>query len=73
MPVEFIHKSIFAHIPTINPNNVSHNKYAKSITDDQQAVIVFNIFYQGANAVSPEYTAPLLAIDPVVTVANVTD
>ncbi|KAI0125392.1 FAD-dependent oxygenase [Xylariales sp. AK1849] len=58
MPVEFINKIIFARISSIDPNN---------------AVIVFNIFYQGANTVPPRYTAPLLAIGPVVAAANVTD
>ena len=42
-------------------------------TDDQQAVIVFNIFYQGVAAVPTEYTAPLLALGPAVAAANVTD
>lgn len=36
-------------------------------------MIVVNIFYQGADVVPTEYTAPLLAIDPVVTAANATD
>ena len=47
----------------------------RGLTDSnvQQAVIVFNIFYQGVNAVPDEYTAPLLAIGPAVAAANVTD
>lgn len=44
-----------------------------SDSDIQQAVIVFNIFYQGVDAVPDEYTAPLLAIGPAVAKANVTD
>jgi hypothetical protein len=36
-------------------------------------VIVFNIFYQGVDVVPSHYTAPLLAIGPVVTKANETD
>ncbi|KIM94075.1 hypothetical protein OIDMADRAFT_136488 [Oidiodendron maius Zn] len=58
MPVEFINKNVFARIPGIDANN---------------AVIVFNIFYQGVDAVPSEYTAPLLAIGPVVAAANATD
>lgn len=42
-------------------------------TNHRQAVIVFNIFYQGSEAVPVKYTAPLLAIGPVVKVANLTD
>lgn len=36
-------------------------------------MIVFNIFFQGADTVPTEYTAPLLAIGPVVATANTTD
>lgn len=39
----------------------------------QQAVIVFNIFYQGVDAVPNDYTVPLLAIGPAIAKANVTD
>jgi hypothetical protein len=42
-------------------------------TNVQQAVIVFNIFYEGADVVPSEYTAPLLAIGPAVVAANATD
>ena len=73
MPVQFINKNVFARIPAIDANNVSINEYIGPSTDDQQAVIVFNIFYQGADAVPSEYTAPLLAIGPAVVAANVTD
>ncbi|KFY48029.1 hypothetical protein V495_01670 [Pseudogymnoascus sp. VKM F-4514 (FW-929)] len=58
MPVEFINKNVFARIPGIDANN---------------AVIVFNIFYQGVDAVPNDYTVPLLAIGPAVAKANVTD
>ncbi|RDW63408.1 hypothetical protein BP6252_10953 [Coleophoma cylindrospora] len=58
MPVEFVNKNIFARIPGIDADN---------------AVIIFNIFYQGADVVPTEYTAPLLAIGPAVTAANATD
>lgn len=36
-------------------------------------MIVFNIFYQGADTVPAEYTAPLLVIGPVVATANTTN
>ena len=39
----------------------------------EQAVIIFNIFYQGVTVVPTNYTAPLLALNPVVAAANVTD
>lgn len=44
-----------------------------SDSDVQQAVIVFNIFYQGVDAVPSDYTVPLLAVGPAVATANVTD
>ncbi|KAH8673621.1 FAD-dependent oxygenase [Xylariales sp. PMI_506] len=58
MPVEFINKNVFARIPPIDPDN---------------AVIIFNIFYQGVDAVPSEYTAPLVTIGPAVAAANVTN
>ncbi|KFY10802.1 hypothetical protein V492_04835 [Pseudogymnoascus sp. VKM F-4246] len=58
MPVEFINKNVFARIPGIDANN---------------AVIVFNIFYQGVDAVPSDYTVPLLALGPAVATSNVTD
>jgi hypothetical protein len=41
--------------------------------ENQQAVIVFNIFYQGTSVVPTKYTTPLLAIGPAVQSANATD
>jgi hypothetical protein len=39
----------------------------------QQAVMVFNIFYQGVDVVPAKYTEPLLAIGTLHAAANVTD
>jgi hypothetical protein len=73
MPVEFINKNVFARIPPIDADNVSRTQYKEPNADVQQAVIVFNIFYQGVDAVPSEYTEPLLAIGPAVTTAAATD
>lgn len=73
MPVEFINKNVFARIPPIDADNVSRNQYKQPHANDQQAVIVFNIFYQGVDAVPSEYTEPLLAIGPAVTTEAATD
>lgn len=73
MPGEFVNKNVFVRIPPIDANNVSHSQYKRLESNVQQAVIVFNIFYQGVDVVPSEYTAPLLAIGPAVAAANVTD
>ncbi|KAH8645772.1 putative FAD-dependent oxygenase [Xylariales sp. PMI_506] len=58
MPVQFINKNIYVRIPSVDPDN---------------AVIIVNLFYQGIDVVPTEYTAPLLALGPAVTVSNATN
>jgi hypothetical protein len=76
MPVEFINKNVFARIPPIDANNVSFVELLARLWPDaenQQAVIIFNIFYQGTSVVPTKYTTPLLAIGPAVQSADATD
>lgn len=75
MPVNFINENVFACIPAIDLDNVSFET-CPSVTRDadaEKAVIVFNIFSQGADTVPVRYTERLLAIGPVVATANATD
>lgn len=64
---------MFARIPPIDADNVSQEQYTQFDANIPQAVIVFNIFYQGVEVVPTQYTEPLLAIGPAVTTQAVTD
>lgn len=78
-PASFFNKNVYARIPAIDADNVTpHHPPAPPPPPPpkltcEKAVIMLNIFAQGALAVPTEYTAPLLALGPAVAVANTTD